>query len=286
MEKEGYVLTPSSYEAVKRLFLATTASSDGRKRWKEMVSEYGIQEYLFSVDSRGHPILTAARIIEDFRRTLVYHPDFDLWFTRGSSFKKERSAKTTLSPARWLCHLTGFRHLAAHLFLAPGDNEHILVQVRGTEKAESPASFDVPVAGHVEAGLTEQEAVLREAKEELGLEADALMNLTAIGGYEYKDPDSKSWIRNVEFRRVFKATLSPSTLGEVRPAREEVAAIALFSISAIESLIEKFPERVASGLRLSMPIYRGCGSLTLPSPGGRGRTDGAYPGRAGLGGVP
>lgn len=260
VEKEDYMLTPKSYEPVKRLFLATTSSSDGRKRWKEMAPEYGIPEYLFSVDSRGHAVLTAARIIEDFRRTLGYHPDFDLWFKGGSSFKKEPSAKTTLFPARWLCHLTGFRHLSAHLFLAPdGDNEHILVQVRGTEKAESPASFDVPVAGHVEAEQTEQEAVLREAKEELGLEPDVLMNLTAIGGYEYRDSNSKSWIRNVEFRRVFKATLSPSTLGEVRPAREEVAAIALFSISAIESLIAKFPERVASGLRLSMPIYSACG---------------------------
>jgi isopentenyldiphosphate isomerase len=188
------------------------------------------------------------------------HPDFRLWFSEGASVDQKDSEKEALLPARWLCHLAGFRHLSVHLFLTiDGDDEHLLVQVRGTKKAESPAAFDLPVAGHVGAEHTEEEALLAEAREELGLEADDLIRLTALSSYQYKEPDSSSWMRNVEFRRLFEAALSPTTFSKLRPAQGEVAAIALFSILEVESMLSTFPERVASGLRSSFPIYRANG---------------------------
>lgn len=257
VEKEDFILTSKSYEAVKRLFLTSTSSDDRSKRWKAASPEYGTREYLRTVNSRGSLVLTAAEVIEDFRRTLGDHADFHVWFSEGASIDQGRSESGTLLPGRWLCHLVGFRHLSVHLFLTiDGDDEHLLVQIRGTRKAESPAAFDLPVAGHVGAEHTEEEALLAEAREELGLEAHDLIRLTALSGYEYKEPDSRSWMRNVEFRRLFEAALSPATFSKLRPARDEVAAIALFSISEVESMVTTFPERVASGLRSSFPIYR------------------------------
>lgn len=257
VEKENFVLTPRSYEAVKRLFFTAASSFDRGKHWKAVSPEYGIREYFRTVDSRGRFTSAAAGVLEDFRRTLGDHADFDGWFREGASIDQERSESRTLLPARWLCHLGGFRHLSVHLFLLlDGDDEHLLVQVRGTGKAESPGAFDLPVAGHVASEQKERDALLREAREELGLEAADLLKLTVLGGYEYEEPDSSSWMRNVEFRRLFEAALSPNTFLELRPPRDEVAAIALFSISEAESMIAAFPERVASGLRCSLPIYR------------------------------
>ena len=260
VERENHVLSPKSYEAVKRFFLTTTCSSCWGKDLKELSREYGIQEYLRTVDNQGRLVPTKTEIIADFRRTIRDYPDFKLWLKEGSCSEQKHSAKTILFPARWLCHLAGFRHLSVHLFLVPvGDDKYILVQVRGTEKAESPGCFDLPVAGHVGPEQTEQEALLREAKEELGLEESDLINLTELGVYEYTEPNSVSWRRNIEVRRVFQASLNAKKLLEIRATQDEVAAVALFWTSAMESLIALFPERVASGLRSSMPIFKGCG---------------------------
>jgi isopentenyl-diphosphate Delta-isomerase len=257
VEKEDFVLTAKSYEAAKTLFLTAASPLDRRERWKAVSPEYGSGEYFRTVDRSGRSVSTAASVLDDFRRTLADHADFEVWFIEESSIDQERPERRTLCPARWLCHLVGFRHLSVHLFLkVDGDDEHLLVQVRGTEKAESPGAFDLPVAGHVAAEQKERVALLREAKEELGLEADDLLKLTALGGYEYKEPGSGSWMRNIEFRWLFEAALSPGTFSRLRPARDEVAAIALFSLSEVESMIATFPERVASGLRSSFPVYR------------------------------
>jgi len=255
--KEDFVLTPKSYEAAKRLFLTAASSDDRSKTWKAASPEYGTGEYFRTVDRHGRLASTSASVLEDFRCTLADHDDFKVWFSEGSSIDQERSESRMLLPARWLCHLVGFRHLSVHLFLTvDGDDEHLLVQVRGTQKAESPGAFDLPVAGHVGGEQRERDALLREAREELGLEAADLLKLSEMGGYEFKEPDSSSWMRNVEFRRLFEAAVSPGTFSRLRPAPVEVAAIALFSISEVESMIAMFPERVGSGLRSSFPVYR------------------------------
>lgn len=257
VEAEDFVLTPKSYDAAKRLFLKVKSSDDRSERWKTVSPEYGTREYFRTVDRLGSVSSTTAGVLEDYRRTLGDYAAFEAWFNEGSSIDQERCETRTLLPARWLCHLGGFRHLSVHLFLRlDGNDEHLLIQVRGTRKAESPGAFDLPVAGHVAAEQNDRDALLREAKEELDLEAADLLKLTALGGYEYKEPDSSSWMRNVEFRLVFEAALSGSTFSKLRPAQDEVAAIALFSIAEVESMIATFPERVASGLRSSFPIYR------------------------------
>ena len=257
VKKEDYVLTTKSYTAVKSLFLETTSSRDKQSYWEESSPEYGSGEYLHNVDSRGTEVLTPVGMVEDFRWTIKDYPNFALWFKELSTPKQSNPQEVTLLPARWLCHTAGFRHLSVNLFLEPqGDSDHMLVQVRGTKKAESPGLFDLPVAGHIGAEQTVREAVFLEAKEELGLVEADLINLTLIDSYEYTGSDIESGIWNVEFRWVFLACLSTRKIAQIRPVSDEVAAIALFSSSQIELMVDTFPDRVASGLLASMPIVK------------------------------
>jgi len=68
-------------------------------------------------------------------------------------------------------HRTGAWHRAAHLWiLTPSE---VLLQKRADAKDNWPGWWDVSVAGHVSAGETALETVVRETREELGLTVDA-----------------------------------------------------------------------------------------------------------------
>jgi isopentenyldiphosphate isomerase len=65
-------------------------------------------------------------------------------------------------------HEDGDWHLASHLWLLTPDGR-VLLQRRADEKENWPGWWDVSVAGHVAAGETALDTVLRETQEELGL---------------------------------------------------------------------------------------------------------------------
>lgn len=66
-------------------------------------------------------------------------------------------------------HRDGDWHRAAHLWLlTPGGK--VLLQKRADAKESWPGWWDVSVAGHVSAGETAIETVIRETREELGLD--------------------------------------------------------------------------------------------------------------------
>lgn len=64
-------------------------------------------------------------------------------------------------------HANGSKHRAVHLFLANGRNQ-ILLQKRSDSKPDWPGCWDSSVSGHVTAGQSFDEAVMREAEEEIG----------------------------------------------------------------------------------------------------------------------
>jgi len=157
---------------------------------------------------------------------------------------------------RWLCHLVGFRHRAVHLFIDhPTAVEYTLVQVRGFDKTESPGQFDLPTAGHVVGLDTTTNTLIKELEEELGLSQDDILALQPVGSYEYCGAMDEPGFRNVEFRAIYIGCLKPDALDKARFVDHEVAALSVFSLSEIETLIERFPERVASGLAGSFPMY-------------------------------
>lgn len=84
-------------------------------------------------------------------------------------------------------HRRGLWHRSAHLWLT--DGRRMLLQRRHPGKQTDPGRWDIAVAGHLSAGQTPLEAVVREAREELGLSLDPA-SLTALGSWakEYVEP--------------------------------------------------------------------------------------------------
>src|SRR5262245_21604089 len=74
----------------------------------------------------------------------------------------------------------GLWHRSAHLWLT--DGERLLLQRRHPGKQTDPDRWDIAVAGHLSAGQTPLEALVREAHEELGLILDP-GSLTLLGAW-------------------------------------------------------------------------------------------------------
>lgn len=68
-------------------------------------------------------------------------------------------------------HRDGDWHLAAHLWIVTPDRR-VVLQRRSDTKENFPSLWDISVAGHVNAGESSLDAIVREAAEELGLRVD------------------------------------------------------------------------------------------------------------------
>ena len=66
-------------------------------------------------------------------------------------------------------HRDGDLHRTIHLWIVTSDLR-LLLQLRASTKVNHPSLWDVSVAGHVDAGERAEEAAMREAREELGIE--------------------------------------------------------------------------------------------------------------------
>ncbi|THD65511.1 NUDIX domain-containing protein [Robertkochia marina] len=65
-------------------------------------------------------------------------------------------------------HAQGYYHPTIHLWIYNSKKE-ILLQKRALTKESFPGKWDVAVAGHISAGDSPEETVVRETREELGL---------------------------------------------------------------------------------------------------------------------
>lgn len=70
-----------------------------------------------------------------------------------------------------IAHEKGLWHKSVHVWILNDKNE-ILLQYRCADKKLYPDTLDCSFAGHISAGETSIEAVLREGKEELGIDVD------------------------------------------------------------------------------------------------------------------
>lgn len=77
-----------------------------------------------------------------------------------------------------IAHKMGLWHKSVHVWILNDKNE-ILLQYRCAEKKLYPNTWDCSFAGHVGAGESSIQAVLREGKEELGINVD-LENLNYV----------------------------------------------------------------------------------------------------------
>lgn len=70
------------------------------------------------------------------------------------------------------CHKKGLWHRAAVLFIVSNDNSKVLLQQRSANKKLWPNLWDLTAGGHVLSGELGYQAVIREAKEEIGIDID------------------------------------------------------------------------------------------------------------------
>lgn len=70
-----------------------------------------------------------------------------------------------------IAHEKGLWHKSVHVWVVNDKNE-ILLQYRCADKSLYPNTWDVSFAGHISAGENSIEALIREGKEELGIDVD------------------------------------------------------------------------------------------------------------------
>ena len=70
-----------------------------------------------------------------------------------------------------IAHQKGLWHKSVHVWILNDKNE-ILLQYRCADKKLYPNTWDVSFAGHISAGESSIDAVIREGKEELGIKVD------------------------------------------------------------------------------------------------------------------
>lgn len=78
-------------------------------------------------------------------------------------------------------HDQGYLHRSAHLVLV-SPNRHFLLQQRAESRPTHPGRWDASAAGHVLAGSDFGETVLREAREEIGFNAEGAVPLLLLEG--------------------------------------------------------------------------------------------------------
>jgi 8-oxo-dGTP pyrophosphatase MutT (NUDIX family) len=245
VQAAGFQLDATAYDRVYVLFQRFANQSPTLEQMRSVAPEYGQDEFLRCVDREGGATQVSAAILNDYDRVHRRQPQYALWFRAAESTQGR-----VLLIARWLCHLAGFRHRTVHLMLDhPALSGHVLVQVRGVHKEESPACFDLPVAGHVPGLSTVEGALQRECEEELGLDLDQIVGLRRLGSYDRAYLEDWPGFWTAEHHTVFHGRLAREAWLAVHAPDDEVAGVAIFPIARLRALAARFPDRVAFGLR-------------------------------------
>lgn len=144
----------------------------------------------------------------------------------------EPTGKTALKSE---AHKNGWYHNTIHLWLYTKKGE-ILLQQRSHKKAIHPLLWDVSAAGHIDAGESFLNAVLRETKEEIGLTLQP-KELTKIGTKLHESSYANGTIQDNEFHQVYIAELKVN-LSDLKPQEDEVEALKLVSFNDFELLLK------------------------------------------------
>ena len=83
---------------------------------------------------------------------------------------KSNGEYTNETASREECHKKGLYHKAVVVIILSTDNKKVLLQKRSANKKLWPNRWDVTAGGHVLSGELGYEAVIRETKEEIGID--------------------------------------------------------------------------------------------------------------------
>lgn len=253
LRSSNYILTERVFEMTHQLFVFCVEKQKNHGFLRQRAPQYGSKEFLLNVDSQGLAVLAPATVVADFRKVLGKSPKFALWFQEATC----PDHKHVLLVARWLCHLVGFRHRCTDIFLDhPTLKDYTFVQLRSFGKADSPGHFDVPVGGHARGLDTPEETAQAELKGELHLDIQQdIMRFRKIGSYDYCQSLDRPDFHNVEHRTVFCGIIKEAALPKIKFTDGEVAALCLFSIKELATMVKRASHMAASGLLGSFPIY-------------------------------
>ncbi len=84
----------------------------------------------------------------------------------------EKGEFTNLVKSREECHKEGLWHKAVVVFIISTDNKRVLLQQRSSNKKLWPNLWDITAGGHVLKGEFGYQTVIRETKEEIGIDID------------------------------------------------------------------------------------------------------------------
>ena len=122
------------------------------------------------------------------------------------------------------CHEKGLWHRAIYCFIF-NENEEVLLQRRSKYKKMWPNLWDVTVGGHVLSGEFGREALIREVKEELGIDIKDTEIKYLVGS---TSSVQKTNMMDNHFNECYIVTKSID-LSEIKLQKEEVEEVKWFS---------------------------------------------------------
>ncbi len=122
------------------------------------------------------------------------------------------------------CHKKGLWHRAVYAFIID-NNGNVLLQKRSANKKLWPNMWDVTVGGHVNCGEFGRQALIRETKEELGIEINDDDIKYLVGSTSINEQGD---IINKHYNECYLITKNIDT-SKIKLQKEEVSEVKYFS---------------------------------------------------------
>ena len=136
----------------------------------------------------------------------------------------ERGEFTGKVATREECHREGLWHRAVYGFIID-KNSNVLLQKRSQNKKLWPNKWDVTVGGHVDAGEFGRQALIREVKEELGIEIKDDDVKYLIGSTSINEQGD---IINKHYNECYLITKNID-ISDIKIQKEEISEVRYFS---------------------------------------------------------
>lgn len=143
----------------------------------------------------------------------------------------DENGKAIGTEKRGIVHSKGLWHRGLYVIVRNRAGD-IFIQKRSAKKDLYPGRLDVSVAGHLSPGESYDDAAVREAREELGVE---LINLKEIG--EFRHRFNEAGRKDNEINKVFCSSYS----GTISPDPDEIESGEWVSMIELDSRIESHP---------------------------------------------